>query len=114
MKNKLVPIARKLRRKQTPHEIKLWSLLRDRRFSNYKFRRQYPIENYIVDFFCFDKNLIIELDGGGHNDKKQLIKDKKRDEYLKRQGYTILRIWNNELDDNIDGVFQRIDELLKH
>lgn len=70
MKRKLTNIAKKLRKVPTPHEAKLWSLLRRRNFQDLKYHRQWPIDNYVVDFCCLGKKLIIELDGGGHNEKK--------------------------------------------
>lgn len=79
-----------------------------------KFRRQYRIGNYIIDFVCLSKKLVIELDGGGHNEEYQIKRDKVRDKYLRDQGYKILRVWNNELDNNLDGVFQKIDEILNN
>ena len=108
MRNKYVAIARRLRRRQTPWELKLWRLLRSRNLENLKFRRQYPIGTYIVDFCCFDKKLIIELDGGDHNKKEQRINDEIRDKYLINSGFKVLRIWNNELDINPAGVIERI------
>ena len=113
MRNKFVTIARKLRKRQTPHEIKLWYLLRGKNFQDLKFRRQYPIGKYIVDFCCFEKKLVIELDGGGHNTDNQIQKDQLRDKYLENQGFRILRIWNNELDENLDGVLDKIYDLTK-
>jgi very-short-patch-repair endonuclease len=110
MRNRLVNIARKLRRNQTEHEDKLWYWLRGKRFWDLKFRRQYPIDKYVVDFFCFDKKLIIELDGGQHNEEKHIERDKIRDKYLENQGYKILRFWNFEINENLDGVLERIAE----
>ncbi len=100
---KLVVIAKNLRKRQTDAEKILWYQLRDRHFENLKFRRQYPIKNYIVDFICIDKMLIIEIDGGQHADNK---KDILRDNVLKLEGYTILRFWNNDVLKNMDGVLQ--------
>ncbi|RJR31632.1 endonuclease domain-containing protein [Candidatus Parcubacteria bacterium] len=111
MKNKLIPLARNLRKKQTPEELKLWSILRHRNFIHLKFRRQYPIGNYIADFCCFEKKLIIELDGGGHAGIHQEEKDKLKDDYLKSKGYKIIRVWNNELD-NIDGLLEKINDIV--
>ncbi|MFA6410441.1 MAG: endonuclease domain-containing protein [Candidatus Buchananbacteria bacterium] len=108
MKNRLVKLARILRKNQTPYESKLWCLLRDKRLEGLKFRRQYPIGIYIVDFCCFEKKLIIELDGGHHNQNEQIKNDQKRDQYLINQGYKILRFWNNDLDNNIEGVIEKI------
>lgn len=112
MKKNLTYFARKLRRNLTPHEVKLWSLLRDKRFIDLKFRRQYPIGKYIVDFCCPSKRLVIELDGSGHIEPKQTKIDKERDKYLNSQGFAVLRVWNNELDDNLDGVVEKIYELV--
>ncbi len=95
----------------TPHEEKLWYYLRAKRFNGLKFRRQNPIGPYIVDFSCPSKKLIIELDGGGHMEEKQIKYDKKRGAYLKKLGYKVLRIWNNEVDKNLEGVFEQISEL---
>ena len=99
--------AKKLRRNQTEQEVKLWRLLRNRRLAGHKFRRQVLLGDYIVDFCCFQKKLIIELDGGHHDDSINREKDLKRDKYFADQGYKILRIWNSELDNNLDGVFGR-------
>ena len=111
MKKSLTTISRVLRKKQTPQEGKLWAFLRRKDFKHLKFRRQYVIGRYIVDFCCPKKKLVIELDGGGHSKAKQIEKDRMRDTFLKQQGFTVLRIWNNELEENIDGVFEKIDEL---
>ncbi len=102
---KLVGVAKNLRKRQTDTETKLWYYLRDRRFENLKFRRQYPIKNYIADFICTDKMFIIELDGGQHADSK---KDIIRDNYFKSEGYTILRFWNSDVVENISGVLEVI------
>ena len=102
MKDKLVNLARQLRKNQTDYEAKLWSRLRDRRFGDFKFVRQYPVGNYIVDFCFRQEKLIIELDGGQHNEDKQIKSDKVRDEYLEKKGYRMLRIWNNELAENLE------------
>ena len=78
----------------TEAERKLWSLVRDRRLIGYKFRRQVPIGNYIVDLLCADHKLIVELDGTQHANSDY---DKVRDEWLTAQGFRVLRIWNNDL-----------------
>ena len=107
MKNEF---ARQLRKQQTDTEIKLWYFLRDRRFQNLKFRRQYPIGPYIVDFCCIEENLIIELDGGQHS--VQLIKDKERTTCLEGRGYKVLRFWNNEVLQNPSSVLKYISLVL--
>jgi len=105
---KITKLARNLRKNLTPEEQKLWYLLRDRRFANYKFRRQFAIGSYIADFCCFKKKLIIELDGGQHNEMLHRQKDEQRDAVFKKLGYKVLRVWNDEINDNIDGVSETI------
>lgn len=82
--------------------------MRDKGFDDFKFVRQYPVGRYIADFCCRKKKLIIELDGGQHNEERQIESDKIRDEYLRKKGYEVLRICNNELDRNLDGVLNEI------
>ena len=103
-------ISRILRKNQTPWEQKFWAIFRDRRLRHLKFRRQSKIDRYIVDFYCPSRKLIIELDGGHHNEPENIEADLKRQSQLEAQGYTVLRFWNNEIDENIDGVVQRILE----
>lgn len=106
MQNKnLTQIARKLRKQLTPEEHILWYHLRSKRFSGYKFRRQFPIDKYIADFICLAKRLIIEVDGGQHN---QNANDTVRDKYLHDQGFFILRFWNNDINQNLESVLQKI------
>jgi len=83
--------AKILRAQSTPMEITLWNRLRSRRFMGLKFRRQCPLGSYIVDFICIEKMLIIELDGGQHNEDKQQNYDKRRTEFLNGLGYNVLR-----------------------
>ena len=113
MNRKLVAIARRLRKHQTLHEHKLWHLLRAKRFGGYKFRRQYPVGRYVVDLCCPEKKLIIELDGGQHNQDERAKGGSVRDIFLQRQGFRVLRVWNNELDENAEGVLEKVLELLK-
>lgn len=100
--------AKILRRQSTPMEIKLWSRLRSRRFMGLKFRRQCPLGSYIVDFICIEKMLIIEIDGGQHNENKQQDYDKRRTEFLKGLSYHVLRFWNNEVQWKLDAVMAQI------
>ena len=97
-------IARLLRKQQTPAEKLLWRWLRGRRFSGFKFRRQHPMGNYVLDFYCCEARFNIELDGGGHNDRAQELQDKRRDAFLKAQGILVLRFSNSSLLENADGV----------
>ncbi|MCE3233643.1 MAG: 8-amino-7-oxononanoate synthase [Rickettsiaceae bacterium] len=102
--------ARALRRNLTEVEKKLWQQLRDKRFQSYKFRRQMPLGNYIVDFACWDKKLIIELDGGQHSEQQEY--DQERTVYLEGLGFKVIRFWNNDVTKNLEGVLQSIASAL--
>ena len=97
--------ARAMRRAPTETEHRLWRLLRDRRLSGLKFRRQVPIGPYIVDFLCVSACLIIEADGSQHGGS---IRDERRDAYLARQGWVVLRFWNNDILHNRESVIDTI------
>lgn len=105
---KSLSYAKNLRQNMTEFENKLWFRLKNRGFKNLKFCRQVPIGNYIVDFLCKEKRLIIELDGSGHLEEEQTQHDKLRDKYLKSLGYKIVRIYNNELN-KIENVLEFIE-----
>lgn len=99
---------KKLRKNSTDAEHKLWYHLRSHRLNHLKFRRQISIGKYIVDFICFSKRLVIEIDGGQHNEVQQKNYDIKRTKYLNQQGFHVLRFWNNEVLQNVDGVLTKI------
>jgi very-short-patch-repair endonuclease len=101
--------ALELRKRMTAAERKLWFVLRDRRFAKFKFRRQVPIGRFIADFVCFDRRLVIEVDGGQHADS---VSDQRRDRWFAANGYRVLRFWNNEVMRNIDGVATLLAETL--
>jgi very-short-patch-repair endonuclease len=101
--------ARAMRRGATDAEQKLWLLLRDRRLGGIKFRRQVPFENYILDFVCFDRKLVVEVDGGQHADS---LSDKTRDAALKIEGFQVVRYWNNDVLKNPEGVLTDLLERL--
>ena len=111
-------VARKLRRNRTWAEKLLWCWLRDRRFNGYKFRRQRPMGRYILDFFCEEARLNIELDGGGHGVPEQRAQDAARDAWLATQGVKVLRVWNSRLrreEQAIkDTVFRVLQERAPH
>src|SRR5215813_12591253 len=98
----LRPYARKLRQAQTDAERRMWMLLRDRRLSGFKFRRQHPVGAYIADFCCLEARLIIEIDGGHHASNQDA--DVARSRVLESAGYRVLRFWNNEVLGNTAGV----------
>lgn len=101
---------RLLRKNATPQEIILWSRLKGKSLG-YKFRRQHSIGSYIVDFCCIEKKVIIEIDGWQH--KENIEYDTRRTEYFKNFHYTVIRFWNNEINDNLNGVILKIEEYLE-
>jgi len=103
---------RKLRKESTPQEIIIWSRLKNRNFRNLKFRRQCSIGKYIVDFVCLEKKIIIELDGWQHKEENQERYDKERTEYFERNGFRVIRFWNNDVNSNLGGVFLKIEEFI--
>lgn len=102
--------ARDLRANQTPAERKLWALLRDRRLSGFKFRRQPPLGPFIIDSCCLEAKLIVELDGGQHAAQRDA--DTQRTAFPEGRGYRVLSFWNNDVLANLGGVFERIAEAL--
>ena len=112
MGNNPVTLARNLRRKQTDAERKMWRVLRGRQFENSKFRRQEPIGQYIVDFVRLERQLIIEIDGGQHNQQPEIKKDEIRTKWLEKKGFKVIRFWNTDVLLNIEGVAIRILEAI--
>jgi very-short-patch-repair endonuclease len=102
----LINVSRSLRKRQTDAENLLWKHLRRKQLEGFKFRRQHPIGNYIVDFVCLEKQLILEIDGGQH--AIEIDKDRDRDKWLIAEGYRILRFWNNDVFENLTGVLETI------
>ncbi|MEI7804626.1 MAG: DUF559 domain-containing protein [Hyphomicrobiales bacterium] len=101
--------ARALRKSMTPQEVKLWVHLRSWRARGFHFRRQVPRDGFILDFVCLRQRLIIEIDGGQHGMSSHAMRDKNRDALFSRQNFRILRFWNNEVDENLEGVLETID-----
>jgi type I restriction enzyme M protein len=104
----MVEEARKLRKKQTPAEEVMWEFLRNRKLADLKFRRQHQIGDYIVDFFCAEHNLIVELDGPVHDASERKKHDQKRDAYLKSSGYTVIHFKNNDMFEKTRQIFETI------
>jgi very-short-patch-repair endonuclease len=102
--------SRTLRREQTPAERVLWEALRDRRLDHLKFRRQMPLDIFVVDFYCRDLRLVVELDGAIHAEPSQAAHDQNRDAYLRSLGCTILRFPNEAISTNIESVLQKITQ----
>jgi very-short-patch-repair endonuclease len=108
LSDQLTPVARRLRRDSTDAEKRLWGRLRAGQLNGLVFRRQEPIGSYVVDFVCTCAKLVVEVDGGQHADNAN---DVERDAFLRDQGFRVLRVWNNDVMSNLDGVLQRIAEV---
>jgi very-short-patch-repair endonuclease len=107
-----VSFARELRQRHTDAEKALWMKLRSRELEGVKFRRQQPIGPYIVDFASFERKLIVEIDGGHHNEEGPKERDEERTMRLEERGYRTMRFWNNDVLTNLEGVLERIREAL--
>ena len=103
---KVLTNAKTLRANQTEAEQRLWYHLRAHRFMALKFKRQKPMGCFIVDFVCVEQRLIIEIDGGQHGEQAEY--DQHRDAWLRSQGYTVLRFWNHEVMQQMEGVLEQI------
>jgi very-short-patch-repair endonuclease len=103
-----VPLARRLRLTPTDAEIRLWSRLRRRQLDGFRFRRQHPLGPYVVDFFCAEAKLVVEVDGGQHAED-----DAARTRWIEARGYRVVRFWNNDVLANTDGVLRTILHALR-
>lgn len=102
-------ILRKNLRKKMPFpEVLLWKRIRGKQLSGLKFRRQYSIGSFILDFYCAEKRIAVELDGESHYDIKAIIKDEQRDNFLRSKNIKVLRFTNIEVMENVDGVIENI------
>jgi len=106
--------ARSLRKDLTEAESVLWDAIRNRKLNGYKFRRQHPVGQFIVDFFCAEKELVIEVDGGVHNDVAVKEHDKNRTAELERYNLKVIRFTNDEVMNDLGMVLRRIKEHLTH
>ena len=102
----LVILAKSLRKRQTDAEKLVWWHLRGKQINGLKFRRQEPIGQYIIDFVCFEKRLIIELDGGQHAVDQE--KDRERQSWFNQEDFRSLRFWNSDVLENVEGVVEVI------
>ena len=105
--------SQQLRKDQTPWEHKLWQYLRAGRFYDLKFKRQVQVGKHIFDFSCREKMVLIEADGGQHSYENISAYDKDKQKYGEKEGYTVLRFWNNDIDNNIEGVLESIKRACK-
>ncbi|MFA4873219.1 MAG: endonuclease domain-containing protein [Patescibacteria group bacterium] len=109
----LKSLRRTLRKNFTDQERLLWSKLRNRQLDGHKFYRQYGVGRYVVDFYCPEKRIVIELDGGHHTEKTNLQLDAERDKALNTLNIRVLRFWNHEVKTNLYGVLETILHILK-
>jgi very-short-patch-repair endonuclease len=100
-------LARRLRHASTDVEMRLWQKLRNKQLG-FDFRRQHPVGQIVLDFYCAALRLAIELDGGQHNAGDQEARDRRRDDWLAARGVTVLRFWNSDVTRNLSGVSERI------
>jgi len=105
-------LKRRLRSDVTGPETRLWSRLRARQLQGLKFRRQHGIGPYIVDFYCPEQSLVIEVDGDSHADADQIVKDQLRDRYFQSLGLRVIRYINDDIVKNLDGVLEDLAERL--
>ena len=104
--------SRRLRKEMTDAERSLWSKIRGKQLKGYQFYRQKPIGNFIVDFYCPNANLVLELDGGQHYTEEGITKDRCRDNFMRSIGLRVLRFSDREVFENIEGVNEKIGENL--
>ncbi|MGX9430152.1 MULTISPECIES: endonuclease domain-containing protein [Bradyrhizobium] len=105
--------ARSLRASQTSAEAKLWQALRNRKLARWKFRRQHPIDRYIVDFVTLDGKLIVEVDGATHSRDSEIKYDEARTKVLEACGFLVVRVQNTDVYENLDGVLEMIETSLR-
>jgi very-short-patch-repair endonuclease len=106
------PLARTLRRKLIDAETILWSRLRAGHLHGWRFRRQHPVGRYIADFACVKARLIVEVDGATHSTPRERLRDASRTGYLESQGWQVLRFWNTDIYENLQGVMDAIHAAL--
>ena len=109
---KLLHNARKLRHSMTDAEQFLWYCLRRRQLDGFRFRRQHPFGNFVLDFYCPEARLVVELDGGQHNQASGAARDERRTALLEQHGISVLRVWNHDVFCNLEGVLQVIHQAL--
>jgi very-short-patch-repair endonuclease len=100
--------ARNLRKSDTVAERRLWEAIRNRRLAGFKFVRQLPVGPYVADFACWERKLILEVDGATHGTESELRHDEKRTAFLQAEGFRVMRCWNDDVFMNLEGVLEGI------
>jgi very-short-patch-repair endonuclease len=108
VRHQLTERARELRRSSTRAEQKIWHWLRHRYLGDHKFRRQHPIDNYVLDFYCPELKLCVEVDGQSHDTETAVLYDANRTRFLLARGVTVLRLRNEHIDEQPDGAWSLI------
>jgi very-short-patch-repair endonuclease len=103
--------ARRLRHEMSDAERRLWRHLRGRQVGDHKFRRQHPLGRYVVDFVCLEAGLVVEVDGGQHAEQRDY--DRERTQWLAQRGFRVLRFWNHEVMNDLEGVMAAIGQALR-
>ena len=104
----LLAAARSLRKEMTDAEQTLWYCLRRKQLGGFRFRRQHPFDRYVLDFYCCEVKLAVELDGGQHNHPEVRARDEERSAFLSTHGIRVVRFWNHDVFDNLEGVLAAI------
>jgi very-short-patch-repair endonuclease len=104
----LLEFARELRKAQTDAERLMWHMLRNRRLAGSKFRRQHLVKPYVLDFYCHEKKIAIELDGGQHNTPEAREHDERRSRFLHQEGIRVLRFWNHDVLEDTECVLEAV------
>lgn len=113
LKKHIRQYARDMRSNPTHAEKQMWDLLREFSRDGFKFRRQVPFDNYILDFACHSARVIIEVDGHTHTSDDEVTYDKRRQHFLESRGYTVMRFWNDDVLNSPTFVYSEIEEFLK-
>jgi very-short-patch-repair endonuclease len=104
--------AKRLRKNSTDAERVLWRILRSRQLGGHKFRRQQPLGPFIVDFVCLDARMVVEIDGGQHNEEEDIAYDQRRSQWLEKAGFRVMRFWNQEVLNELESVSDAISNAL--
>jgi very-short-patch-repair endonuclease len=104
--------AKRLRKNSTDAERALWRVLRSRQLGGHKFRRQQPLGPFIVDFVCLDARMVVEIDGGQHNEEEDIAYDQRRSQWLEKAGFRVMRFWNHEVLNQLESVSDAISNAL--
>jgi very-short-patch-repair endonuclease len=105
--------AKAMRREMTAAETILWSHLKSRQRGGWQFRRQHPVDRFILDFACVKARLGVEVDGATHSEDKEIARDTQRDAALTAQGWRVLRVQNEDVYRHLEGVLDQIDDSLR-